>query len=453
MQRGFEDLNIAEFKNYIQNKEVAVVGIGVSNMPLIRFLCTCGAKVTAFDKKENDKLRALQKEGIPTYAGEDYLAHITQDIVYKSPGIRPDAAELLSIQKRGGIITSEMETFFALCPAKIIGVTGSDGKTTTTTLIYTMLKAAGYTCHLGGNIGRPLIEDIEKISAEDTVVVELSSFQLFTMKKSPAISVITNLSPNHLDYHLSMEEYVDAKKNIFLHQGPMERLILNADNALTCSLANLSNGEVVMFSKEPMEKGVSLHNGYICANEKKIVNIKDIKIPGMHNVENMMAAIAAVMDMVPAQIMEEVAKTFGGVPHRIELVREINGVKYYNSSIDSSPNRTKNTLAVFKQKVILIAGGKDKGISYDEIGPIIRDKVKTLILIGDTAKQIEQAVQSAGGMAEIIHCKTYDEVVSCAQRIAKSGDIVVLSPASTSFDMFKNFEERGDLFKELVGRL
>ena len=440
---------------------VAVLGIGISNIPLIKILDDCSVKIVVRDKRTKEDLKGIisqfDKTDITYILGENYLDNLNEDVIFKTPGMRYDLPQLVNARKNGSFITSEMELFFELCPAQIIGITGSDGKTTTTTLISEMLKEQGYTVWLGGNIGTPLLSRVNDISADDKVVVELSSFQLHTMKKSPQISVITNISPNHLDMHKDYEEYIDAKKNIMKYQSPSSRLVVNYDNEVTNGIGKEASGKVVYFSRKiKPDNGIYVHDDFICVNGEKVLDVNKIKIPGWHNVENYMAAIGAVWGMADADTINKVAQTFGGVEHRIELVRELDGVKYYNSSIDSSPNRTKNTLNVFNQKVILISGGKDKGIPYDEIGPVIMEKAKTLILTGATADVIEQAVIKASGgkdMPEIIRCTSYDEIVKTAKNKAQPGDIVVLSPASTSFDMFRNFEERGKLFKKLVNEL
>lgn len=450
---------LQQWKDYIKQKTAAVLGIGISNLPLISFLAQNGAVVTACDKKSRAQLGEetvpkLENMGVSLCLGENYLENLTQDIIFKTPGMRFDLPPLVAAREAGSVVTSEMEVFFALCPAPILAVTGSDGKTTTTTLIYEILKHMGYRCHLGGNIGKPLLCEVDKIRPEDKVVVELSSFQLHTMRQSPRVAVVTNLSPNHLDMHKSMDEYVDAKKNIYRFQSPGDRLVLNADNAITSQMADeAKTDDVVLFSRSPMAKGVCVRGDSIFRNGEFVLKLSDIKIPGWHNVENYMAAIAAVGEMASYDAVRQVAKTFGGVAHRIEFVAEKGGVKYYNSSIDSSPNRTKNTLSVFSQKVVLICGGKDKGIGYDEIGPVIAEKVKALVLIGATADKIESAAKAAGAKVPTVRAATYEEAVSAAKAAAQEGDIVVLSPASTSFDMFRNFEERGNLFKELVQKL
>ena len=445
------------FKKQVNNKSVSVIGMGISNRPLIDMLLKCDCKVTVRDKRKESDFIDLPKNCNFVF-GENYLSDIKEDIVFRTPGLRFDTPELLQAKNNGSVITSEMEMFVSLCPAKIIAVTGSDGKTTTTTLISEFIKESGKRCFVGGNIGKPLLPEIDNIKEDDLVVLELSSFQLHTMTKSPQIAVITNLSPNHLDYHVDYQEYIDAKKNIFVHQNSCDKLILNRDNYDTYKLKDFASSKIIYFSKSQTD-GVYLKDEYIMYNDDKIIDINSIKIPGMHNVENYMAAIAATLNIVSYDDIRKVAKEFGGVPHRIEFVREVEGVKYYNSSIDSSPNRTINTLKVFNQKVILIAGGKDKGISYDELGPSLIDKVKLLILVGKTADVIKKSAVNEAKKRnvsldlpiEIID--SYENAVAYSKENAVEGDIVIMSNASTSFDMFKNFEERGNLFKKLVKEL
>jgi UDP-N-acetylmuramoylalanine--D-glutamate ligase len=460
---------IDDYRVYIKGKKVAVLGIGVSNTPLIKFLKSMNVDVTAFDKAEYENLKSVIDElkdlELNYSLGENYLNKLVGfDVIFRTPGMRFDLPELVSEKARGAEITSEMEVFFDLCPAEIIAVTGSDGKTTTTTLIYKILKEQGYNCWLGGNIGTPLLSSVGEIRSTDKVILELSSFQLHTMKKSPKVAVITNLSPNHLDVHKSMEEYIEAKKNIFIFQGNEDKLILNFDNELTRGFSNESKGHVTYFSRtNSINEGAQLKEGVLAYkkgdNLVEIVAADEIVIPGVHNVENYLAAIAATIELVKPETIKKVAKTFKGVEHRNELVRELNGIKFYNSSIDSSPSRTTAALSVFKKNVILIAGGKDKSISYDSFGEIIAEKVKCLLLIGPTGPKIEKALMDViegtgkGKDIKIIKCETYEEIVKKAYDIAEKGDIVLLSPASTSFDMFKNFEERGNRFKEIVNSL
>jgi UDP-N-acetylmuramoylalanine--D-glutamate ligase len=451
-----------EFKYNVAGKNITVIGIGISNLPLIKYLVSLGANVTACDRRSAEDLgenyTELENLGVKFNLGDGYLNNLSGDMIFKTPGMRYDVPELLKAKKNGSIVTSEMEVFFDVCPSHIIAVTGSDGKTTTTTLIHKMMTDAGYKTWLGGNIGNPLLTDTEKMKENDWVILELSSFQLHTMRKSPEIAVITNISPNHLDMHKDYKEYIDAKKNIMLYQNEGDTLIVNADNQVTADIGKSANGAVKYFSRNGMAD-VYLDRNIIKRGIVEILNIKDIKIPGMHNVENYMAAIAAVSGLVSKEVIVNVAKTFGGVEHRIELVRTLDGVKYYNSSIDSSPNRTINTLRVFPNKVIMIAGGKDKGIPYDEIGPALAEHVKVLILIGATSDKIQEALDAEinktgnGKDIEVIRATSYENAVNTARSKAHDGDVVLLSPASTSFDMFRNFEERGNLFKKIVNEL
>ena len=451
-----------EFKYNVAGKNITVIGIGISNLPLIKYLVSLGANVTACDRRSAEDLgenyTELEKLGVKFNLGDGYLNNLSGDMIFKTPGMRYDVPELLKAKENGSIVTSEMEVFFEVCPSHIIAVTGSDGKTTTTTLIHKMMTDAGYKTWLGGNIGNPLLTDTEKMKENDWVILELSSFQLHTMRKSPEIAVITNISPNHLDMHKDYKEYIDAKKNIMLYQNEGDTLIVNADNQVTADIGKSANGAVKYFSRNGMAD-VYLDGNIIKRGIVEILNIKDIKIPGMHNVENYMAALAAVSGWVSKEVIVNVAKTFGGVEHRIELVRTLDGVKYYNSSIDSSPNRTINTLRVFPNKVIMIAGGKDKGIPYDEIGPALAEHVKVLILIGATSDKIQEALDAEinktgnGKDIEVIRATSYEDAVNTARSKAHDGDVVLLSPASTSFDMFRNFEERGNLFKKIVNEL
>ncbi len=445
------------FKQKIKNKKITVLGIGVSNLPLIEFLAKNGAIVTACDKRKKDDLtneiERLSPYNISYNLGDNYLDNIDADIIFKTPGMRFDIPELVEARKRGSIVTSEMEVFFEVCDAKKIAVTGSDGKTTTTTLIAKMLEKQGYTVWIGGNIGNPLIGDVENIKESDFVVLELSSFQLHTMSASPDIAVVTNLSPNHLDMHKDMDEYIDAKKNIFIHQNANDKLVLNFDNDITRSFENEAIGNVMFFSrKTEVEDSVYLKDGIIYHGSDVIMHAEEIKIPGTHNIENYMAAIAALLNIVSIDNMKYIAQTFGGVEHRIELVRELDGVRYYNDSIASSPTRTTAGLRSFDKKVILIAGGYDKHIPFDDFGPVLEKHVKKLFLIGVTAPKIKKAANDAG-LFEVVMCDSLEEAIKLSHDAATTGDIVLLSPACASFDMFKNFAVRGNMFKEFVNNL
>ena len=457
-------MTFEEYFKSLQGRTVAVIGIGVSNQPLIRLLLSRGIAVTACDKKSREALgplaAELEKDGCRLRLGEDYLRGLDQDVIFRTPGMRPDLPELTAAVERGSQLTSEMEAFFEVCPCTKIAVTGSDGKTTTTTIIAELLKAAGKTVHLGGNIGHPLLAETGEMHPEDVAVLELSSFQLMTMTHSPHIAVITNLAPNHLDVHKDFAEYIAAKENIFTHQISSDIAVLNADNDITLEQSGRVPGRARLFSrKREVGDGVFLRGDAIIARrggaEREVLKASGIKLPGVHNVENYMAAIAAVDGLVPDEIIRRFAADFGGVEHRIELVRELDGVRYYNDSIASSPSRTIAGLRSFNQKIILIAGGKDKGIPYDALGPEVNEHVKLLILCGATADVIRRAVEQAENYRglEIVDVENYQEAVSLARSRAGEGDVVMLSPASTSFDRFANFMERGRVFKEIVNGL
>ena len=449
---GFE-----RYFNSLQGKKIAVLGLGVSNRPLVRLLLEFGCDVTGCDKTPREKLDEevllLEREGCRLRVGEGYLDGVEADVVFRTPGMHPGNPAIEALRRRGAEITSEMEVFFEVAPCFFVAVTGSDGKTTTTTLIAEMLKAEGKTVWLGGNIGTPLLPLCRQMKPEDYAVVELSSFQLMDMKRSPQRAVVTNLAPNHLDVHRDMEEYVQAKKNIFRFQNPGDLLVLNADNAITASFTG--RGETHFFSRKDRTNCVWEENGVIYRRGEKVLASEEILIPGTHNVENYMAAIAAVDGLVRDETIRQVARNFGGVEHRIELVRVKDGVKFYNDSIASSPSRTIAGLRSFTRKVILIAGGYDKHIPYDVLGPEICRHVSKLFLCGATAGKIRAAVEQAEGTEkpEITDCGDFENAVRIAAAVAKAGDIVLMSPASASFDQFKNFMVRGECFKRIVKEL
>lgn len=462
------DKRIENFFKSMNGKKIAFCGIGTSNLPLIELFIKYGASVTACDRRTREQLGdsadVAQKAGAKLSLGDDYLKNLDVDIVFRTPGMRYYMDELVEMRNRGVVVTSEMEVFFDLCPCKIYAVTGSDGKTTTTSIIAQMLQAQGKTVHLGGNIGTPLLPEIESIGYDDAAVVELSSFQLISMRKGPDVAVVTNLAPNHLDIHKDMQEYIDAKKNLVIHQGAFSRVVLNKDNEITNGFEPECRGRVLKFSrKSQLNNGAYLdeNNNIVFADNGKktvVMNIADIKIPGMHNVENYMAAISAVWGEVSVENIVNVAKTFAGVEHRAEFVREFEGVKYYNDSIASSPTRTAlGTLSLYDFKIILIAGGYDKKIPYDGLGPVICDKVKCLILMGATAPKIKAAVLNADNYSDgnptIIEVSNMEEAVAKAREVAQPGDLVSMSPASASFDLYKNFDQRGKHFKSIVNGL
>ncbi|MDO5784187.1 MAG: UDP-N-acetylmuramoyl-L-alanine--D-glutamate ligase [Eubacteriales bacterium] len=459
------------FLESMSGKSVTVIGIGVSNTPLNSLLLEAGANVTVHDRKSIDDLgeiyEGLADLGVQFCVGNDYLKNLSGDYIFRTPGMHPNQPALVKAREQGSIITSEMEVFMRVCPCPIFAITGSDGKTTTTTLTAEILKKAGYACHLGGNIGRPLLADVPFMTEQDIAVVELSSFQLMNMQCSPAAALVTNVTPNHLDVHKDMAEYIEAKTNIFVNQKPGAKLVLNADDAVSQDFKPADGVELLYFSmKQPVENGVYLQDGVIWyaedGNRRKIMDASEIRIPGAHNIANYMAATCLTHGKVSFEDVREVAHTFGGVEHRLELVRTLNGVRYYNDSIASSPTRTAAGLRAFDQKVILLAGGHDKKIPYDSFGPVVCDHVKRLILIDanpddSTAPAIKASVLAAENYdPNALMIDTYDDfekAVKGAAAAAEDGDIVLMSPASASFDIFKNFMERGNRFKDIVRSL
>jgi len=474
---------LKDYINKLKNKKIAVVGAGVSNTPLIEALLVADIDTTIRDKRPHDELgetaALFEKQGAKLKLGDDYLCNLTEDVIFRTPGLMPSNPAIIGAVARGAILTSEMEAFFDICPCKKIGVTGSDGKTTTTSIIAELLKNAGETVHLGGNIGTPLLSKVDDMQPDDIAVIELSSFQLITMQKSPEIAVVTNLAPNHLDIHSDMDEYIMAKSNIFIHQKQTDRVIFNYDNDITMEYAKKAPvDEKIFFSRrERVENGIYLDNGTIYESVSNglaaIMRADEIFLPGAHNIENYLAAFAAVSGMVSYDVMRRTASSFRGVEHRIEFVRELRGVKYYNDSIASSPSRTiagikaltmdedGNWIKSGRRKIILVAGGKDKGVAFDELGGEIIARVKKLVLTGMAAGQISDAVTNASkqktpdcsNALEVHQSDDFADAVQIASKLAEDGDIVLLSPACTSFDCFKNFEERGNTFKDIVNRL
>lgn len=460
--------NYEMFKSMIMGKRIAVLGLGISNIPAIEFLSDRGAMIIGCDKKTPDKfdsetLETIKRCTIGLHLGDDYLDHLDEaDMIIKSPGIKVSEPQIQSAIQNGKTLTSEIEIFLSLCPCKVIGVTGSDGKTTTTTLIYEMLKHHGYRAHVGGNIGKPLLSQLEDIYEDDVVVLELSSFQLQTMNLSPDISVVTNISPNHLDYHVDMQEYIDAKANIFNFHSEKNKIVVNADCDITRAFADTYAYKTDMFSRKEEVCGAYLKDDSIYYRGEKILEVSRIKIKGWHNVENYMAAICALDGMVNADTINHVAIHFGGVEHRMEYVRTLEKVDFFNDSIGSSPTRTIAGLnAQPPGKIVLIAGGYDKKLSFGTLADKITDRVDVLVLMGATASQIEDEVKKASqGKREvpIIFAKDMSSAVKSAFAAAKGiADVdnvsVILSPACASFDMYRNFEERGNDFKTIVNKL
>jgi len=439
----------------LRGKKIAVLGLGVSNRPLVRLLLEFGCDVTGCDRTPREKLDKevldLEAASYKLRCGDTYLDGVEADVLFRTPGMHPGNPAIRALADQGAYVTSEMEVFFEVCPCNLIAVTGSDGKTTTTTLISEILKADGKQVWLGGNIGTPLLPLVRQMKKDDFAVVELSSFQLMDMKRSPHVAVVTNLAPNHLEVHKDMDEYVEAKKNIFAFQNENGLLVLNHDNAITDAF--IGNGKTVKFSRQGSAH-VCLKGDMITRGGEDVLSVNDILLPGVHNIENYMAAIAAVEGLVSDETIRTVARNFGGVEHRIELVRIKDGIRFYNDSIASSPSRTIAGLRSFQEKVILIAGGYDKHIPYDVLGPEVCEHVKKLFLCGATAPQIRAAVENCQGeKPEIIDCGDFESAVRAAAAAAESGDVVLMSPASASFDQFKNFMVRGEFFKKIVKEL
>lgn len=466
----FKNERLEEFNRYIIGKKVAIIGIGVSNIPLLDYFYNKNSYVTVFDNKEESEInkQAMQKikqYNMKYYFGKENMSNLHGfDIIFRSPSALPTIPEIEKEVEKGAILTSEIEMVLKLAPCKIIGVTGTEGKTTTTSIIYEIVKKAGYKCFLGGNIGTPIFTKIDEMRPEDIVILELSSFQLMDMDVSPDISVVTNIYPDHLNIHKSYEEYQEAKKNIFKYQNENGITVLNKDNEITYSFAKEVVSQKILFSSKQ-----KLEDGYIYDSEdeeikyckdgfrRHLLNKKEIKIRGVHNYENICSALAATSTITNVETQINAIKEFKGVEHRLEFVRELDGVKYYNDSIGTSPASTIAGLNAFEENIILLAGGSDKGLDYKEVGEAIAEKVGILILTGPTSEKIELATNTAllkkGSAMHIYHCKDLEEAVKLAKEKSKIGDIVLLSPASASFDAFKNFMERGEKFKEIVNKL
>ena len=464
----FKNQKLIEFNNYLNGKKVAIIGLGVSNLPLLKYMNNQNAKITIFDEKEKEDiprklLEKLDKYGAYAFFGKNCLENLKNyDIIFRSPSCLPTREALVLEEQRGAIITTEIEMLMKLAPCQIIGVTGSHGKTTTTSLIYSILKRQGYNTYLGGNIGKPLFTKLEEIKPEDKLVLELSSFQLMRMTVSPNISVITNITPNHLNIHKDYNEYIEAKKTIFKYQNENDYLVLNHDNEITRNCGKEAISRVIYFSsREKLDNGFIVDNKIIkrCNDgiRKHILDTKDILLRGNHNFENICAALAATENLVDEEIAVEAVKEFRAVEHRLEFIREIDGVKWYNDSVSSSPTRTIAGLNSFDEDIVLIAGGYDKNLDYTPLAKPILEKVKTLILIGATSSKIFDAVKDEEEKERkdisIYMCENLQETVNLAKRYSKKGEVVLFSPASASFDMFKNFAERGNKFKDLVNNL
>ena len=462
-----ENLKLKEFNSSLKGKKVAILGLGVSNLPLIDYLYEYGANVSLFDEKEYDKLSSIIQEKINKYnlncvLGSNYMEGLKGfDIIFRSPSILPTRKELIEEANRGCLVTTEIEMLMKLIPSKIIGITGSDGKTTTTTLISECLKANGYNVYIGGNIGTPLFTKASEMTSTDIVVLELSSFQLMGMTVSPNISVVTNITPNHLNIHKDMEEYILSKRRIIDNQNKEDICVLNYNDEIVKNFSNYAKGEVRYFSKfDNISNGFCIKDNaiYMVTNNQytKVLDTKDILLRGNHNYENICTCLTAIIDLIDINKTVEVFKSFKGVEHRLEYVCEINGVKWYNDSVSSSPTRTIAGLNSYEENIVLIAGGYDKHIDYDVIGEPIVNKVSTLILMGDTKEKIYNAtVKAEEKLNKKINkfiVSSLEEAIDVAINNAKKGEIVLFSPASASFDMFKNFADRGEQFKNIVNK-
>ena len=471
-----------ELLEKIKESRVAVLGLGISNVPLVQFLLDLGVKdITVHDKKPWTELgkeaREYNEKGVKFVGGENYLEYVEGDYIFRTPGIRDDIPSIAAACANGAVLLSEMELFLELTPARVIAITGSDGKTTTTTLTYKILetelekKGVGRV-YVGGNIGRPLLPLVHEMTERDYAVVELSSFQLKTMNFTPYRAAITNVSPNHLDWHTDMNEYIACKKNICKGAG-LDRLVTNAECDATLEIAaGMSTGVTLVSSKKEDyhdiseeghgKKAIFERDGEVILSdgtlERMMLKTADIKIVGRHNLENYMTAIALLDGIASYNSIRKVAMEFGGVEHRMEFVRELDGVKYYNSSIDSSPTRTIAAISSFgEQKPILICGGYDKHIPFEELGNVLCLRAKSVVLTGATREAINASVRKSDYFptsAITIHIKPdFFEAVETARNIAKPGDVVVLSPACASFDAFRNFEERGSIFKNIINMM
>lgn len=465
---SFKNEKLEEFNEYIKFRKVAIIGLGVSNLPLLDYMYEKKARVSVFDERNIEAIPKQIMDKITAYGfefsfGKNCLEKLKGfDVIFRSPSCLPTRPELQQEENRGAIVTTEIEMLMKMCPCKIIGVTGSDGKTTTTSLIVSILQKAGYPVFLGGNIGTPLFTRLSEITPEDIVVLELSSFQLMGMEISPDIAVITNITPNHLNIHKDYEEYINAKKNIFKFQNEDNILILNHDNEITKNCAKEANGKVIFFSsKEKLDNGYMVDGRVIkeCEDKirKHIFNGEDAILRGNHNLENIATAIATTKTLVSTEDAIEAIKEFKPVEHRIELIKEIDQVKWYNDSASSSPTRTLSGLNAFDEDIVLISGGYDKNLDYEPLAKPIAQKVKALLLIGQTSGKIfdvvKEELENQKKDLPIYMCESLAQTVTMAKKLAKPGSVVLFSPASASFDMFKDFADRGKQFKILVNEL
>jgi UDP-N-acetylmuramoylalanine--D-glutamate ligase len=448
----------------LKNKKIAVVGAGMEGVSSVKFLSGKASAVYLLDKKnesdlEPEFLGEISKLGAKTVLGRNYLDNLKEfDIVFRSPGVRPDLPQLKEAGKRGVEITSQTMLFFDLCPSPIVGVTGTKGKGTTSTLVYKVLKAAGREAFIGGNIGSPPLDFVDQVSKDSVVILELSSFQLIDLKKSPHIAVVLMITNEHLDWHESREEYVESKKTIVNYQNTHDQVVANADDILSRQIGETSKAKKYYFStKKQVKLGayvdrdfiVSVTNGWTTT-----VKIADIKLPGEHNLQNAAAAVvvAGVLEISP-KIISSAVSSFKGLPHRLEFVGEIGKVKYYNDSASTIPETTIAAIKSFSNPKVLILGGSSKKSDFSLVAQeIVKNNVKAVILIGDEARTLKENINTVGNFSgEIIEgLDTMREIVGRVEKIASAGDVVVLSPACASFGMFRNYVDRGEQFKKAV---
>ncbi|MCR4441112.1 MAG: UDP-N-acetylmuramoyl-L-alanine--D-glutamate ligase [Peptococcaceae bacterium] len=449
----------------LEGKRILMIGAARSGIAAARFLNEMGARVVLNDKKnreelEKEALDSLEKKGIELVFGlHPDIEKIPVDLIIMSPGVPLTIPTVRSALEKGIPVWSEMELAARFNKAPIVAVTGTNGKTTTTALIGRIFTDAGRNVFIGGNIGMPFISKAAELKEGDVVVLEASSFQLETTQTfKPKVALALNLTPDHLDRHGSFAGYIEAKARIFANQDKDDWLILNWDDEETKKFGDRAASKVIFFSrKNILEQGFCVENGYLTARmggrSTPIIRTEEIYIKGGHNLENALAAAAAgwVMGVGPDSLKESLA-TFPGVPHRLEHVLVHKGIEYVNDSKGTNPDAAIKALDAFDRPIVLIAGGKNKGVEFTEFAKKVKEKVKALVLLGQAAGEIESAVKKIG-YTSYYHARTYPEAVEKASSLAKTGDIVLLSPACTSWDMFNNFEERGELFKELVREL
>ena len=447
----------------VAGKRVLVVGLGKSGLAAARFLKERGARVTVSDARPAmliAELSDLLDEGFMVEAGSHgLLTFRRQDLIVVSPGVPSNVPELMQVRAMGAHIIGELELGAQFLQGEVIAVTGSNGKTTTTTLIGEMLKAAGRPTLVGGNIGLPVTALVGESTPETWSAIEVSSFQLETVETfRPRIAMVLNITPDHLDRHGSFESYAAAKTRITEFQTAEDFLVLNGEYAAAQMVAAKTKAQVFWFSaRRQIKQGAFVHGESIffaakeAAKPEPVLPVAEIPLAGAHNVENVLAAVcAARLAGVPNEIIRSVVAGFKAVEHRLEFVRELGGVRYYNDSKATNVDATMKAIEAFAGGVHLILGGKDKDSEYRVLAPLLRERVKTVITIGSAAEKIARQID---GVVKIEAAETMDRAVAFAHRTAVAGDTVLLAPACASFDQFKNYEERGRVFKDLVQAL